>query len=91
MLVLLVVTALSVYKPWGLTGYGQRKQLERQYDLLGSRATVGIKAMSGSNKKSFGGSFSRGLRISLAAGVGAFVVLVHVSMFLTGHSFHHGH
>jgi hypothetical protein len=25
-LVLLVVTILSVYKPWGLTRYGQRKQ-----------------------------------------------------------------
>ena len=26
LLVLLVITALSVYKPWGLTGYGQRKR-----------------------------------------------------------------
>ena len=30
LLVLLLITALSVYKPWGLTGYGQRKQQERQ-------------------------------------------------------------
>lgn len=28
-LVLLVATTLSVYKPWGLTRYGQRKQQER--------------------------------------------------------------
>jgi len=30
LLVLLVVTALSVYKPWGLTRYGRRKQQERR-------------------------------------------------------------
>jgi len=29
-LVLLVITALSVYKPWGLTLYGRRKQQERR-------------------------------------------------------------
>jgi len=28
-LLLLVVTTLGVYKPWGLTRYGQRKQQER--------------------------------------------------------------
>jgi len=27
--VLLVATALSIYRPWGLTAYGQRKQLEK--------------------------------------------------------------
>jgi hypothetical protein len=38
LLVLLVVTTLSVYKPWGMTAYGRRKQRERrnvsQTDLL---------------------------------------------------------
>jgi hypothetical protein len=29
LLVLLALTTASVYKPWGLTAYGQRKQLER--------------------------------------------------------------
>jgi len=29
-LLLLVVTTLGVYKPWGLTRYGQRKQQERR-------------------------------------------------------------
>lgn len=29
-LLLLVVTTLGVYKPWGLTRYGRRKQLERR-------------------------------------------------------------
>jgi len=30
LLVLLVATTLSVYKPWGLTSYGQRKLNEQQ-------------------------------------------------------------
>jgi hypothetical protein len=38
LLVLLATTMLSVYKPWGMTGYGRRKQNERrkvsQSDLL---------------------------------------------------------
>ena len=38
LLVLLVATTLSVYKPWGMTPYGRRKQHERrkvsQADLL---------------------------------------------------------
>jgi hypothetical protein len=40
-LVLLVATALSVYKPWGLTPYGQRKQLRHEvaYDQT---ATTGL-------------------------------------------------
>ena len=29
LLVLLMATALSIYKPWGLTPYGRRKQHER--------------------------------------------------------------
>jgi hypothetical protein len=82
LLVLLIITALSVYKPWGLTRYGLRKQQERRDETRRSPQAVGVKAMSG---------LSRGLRISLAAGVGALVVVVHVSMYLTGHGFHHGH
>jgi hypothetical protein len=44
--------------------------------------------MSDPHIESIGNGLSRGLRISLAAGVGAFVVAVHISMYLTGHSFH---
>jgi hypothetical protein len=91
MLVLLVITALSVYKPWGLTRYGQRKQQERRYEPRRSQQTVGVKTISGSDNETIGNVLSRGLRISLAAGVGALVVVVHISMYLTGHGFHHGH
>jgi hypothetical protein len=92
MLVLLVITALSVYKPWGLTRYGQRKQQERRDEPRRSLpAVVGIKAMSGRDKEIIGDGLSRALRVSLAAGVGALVVAVHISMYVTGHGFHHGH
>lgn len=91
LLVLLVITALSVYKPWGLTGYGQRKKRERRDEAQRSPQAVGFNAVSGRNKETIGDSLSRGLRISLAAGVGAFLVVVHISMYLTGYGFHHGH
>lgn len=88
LLVLLVITALSVYKPSGLTRYGQRKQQEL-WDRPGrSPQIIAIKAMSG---PTIGAGLSRRLRISLAAGAGAFLVVVHISMYLTGHGFHHGH
>jgi hypothetical protein len=86
LLVLLVITALSVYKPKGLTSYGQRKQQEQR-----PPQTLGVKAMSRPDNETSGGILSRGLRISLAAGVGGLVVVVHISMYLTGHGFHHGH
>jgi hypothetical protein len=91
LLVLLLVTALSVYKPWGLTRYGQTRQQERRYEPRQSRQAAGVTPMPGPGNKTIGDGLSRGLRISLAAGVAAFLVVVHISMYLSGHSFHHGH
>lgn len=91
LLVLLAITALSVYKPWGLTGYGQRKQQEQRYEPRRSPQTIGVKAMSSPDNETSGGLLSRGLRIYLAAGVGALVVVAHISIYLTGHGFHHSH
>jgi hypothetical protein len=79
-----------VYKPLGLTRYGQRKQQERRDEPRRSPQAVGIKVVSWRNKETIGNSLSRGRRISLAAGAGAFVVVVYISMYLTGHGFHHG-
>jgi hypothetical protein len=43
-LLLLVVTTLGVYKPWGLTRYGRRKQQEARKVQLGPRGTpFGVK------------------------------------------------
>ncbi len=91
LLVLLVITALSVYKPWGLTRYGLQKLQMRRDKPRRSPQALGIKAMFGSNNEAIGNGLSRGLRIFGAATVGIVVVAVHVSIFLTGHSFHHGH
>ena len=42
LLVLLVPMVLSVYKPWGLTSYGRRKQEEVQKSLPVQRATPAL-------------------------------------------------
>lgn len=86
-LVLLAATTLSVYKPWGLTPYGQRKQQE-QYQPTRSLQTVGVKAMSDPDDQTAGDGLSRGFKIALATSIGVFLIVVH---HLTGHSFHHGH
>jgi hypothetical protein len=90
-LVLLVVTILSVYKPWGLTPYGRRKQQERQYQPTTSLQSVGAKAMSNPDDKTASDGFSHGFKIALAAGIGVFLVVAHLAVHLTGHGFHHGH
>ena len=90
-LVLLVITILSVYKPWGLTFFGLRKQQERQYQPTTSPQTVRVTAMSNPDDQAGGGGLSRELRIALAAGIGVFVVVAHLAVHLTGHGFHHGH
>jgi hypothetical protein len=90
-LVLLVVTILSVYKPWGLTPYGRRKQQERQYQPMRSLQTEGVKEMSDPDDETAGDSFSRGFKIALAASIGVFLVVAHLAVHLTGHGFHHGH
>lgn len=90
-LVLLAVTILSVYKPWGLTRYGQLKQQERRYQPPSSSQIVGVKAMPDPECERAGDSLRRGLKLVLAAAVGVFLVVVHLSMHLTGHSLHHGH
>lgn len=89
--VLLTATTLSVYKPWGLTRYGFRRQQERRYESPTSPETVGVTAISDlGNGRSANGARGR-LKIVLAAGFGILVVVVHVSMHLMGHSLHHGH
>jgi hypothetical protein len=90
-LVLLVVTILSVYKPWGLTSYGRLKQQERQYQPSRSSQIAGVKAMPDPDCERTGDGLRRGVKLVLAASVGVFLVVVHLSMHLTGHSLHHGH
>jgi hypothetical protein len=76
LLLLVAATALSVYKPWGLTRYGRRKQRERQapyYDIVGSADGPSL-----------------GLEISIA--VLAVIMLLFLGQHFigSGHG-HHGH
>lgn len=41
LLVLLAATVLSVYKPWGLTAYGRRKQLAQNIESQPNPQTIG--------------------------------------------------
>jgi uncharacterized membrane protein len=91
-LVLLLVTTLSVYKPWGLTRYGQRKQRERGYQPPRSQQTAGVTAISdpdneipSPDNETTGAGLSRGVKIFLAVGIGVFLVVALVSTHLSGH------
>ena len=90
-LVLVVITILSVYKPWGLTLYGRRKQQEQPCQPTRSLQTVGVKATSDPDHETGGDGLSRGFKIALAASIGVFLVVAHLAVHLTGHGFHHGH
>jgi hypothetical protein len=90
-LVLLVVTILSVYKPWGLTPYGRRKHQERQYEPTRSVQTVGVEAVSDLDDQTASAGRPRGFKIALAASIGVFLVAAHLAAHLTGHGFHHRH
>jgi hypothetical protein len=94
-LVLIVVTTMSVYKPWGRTPYGQRKleeqrQRSKALRVVGSAVTpdrgdelpfdVGDRTREG---------LPRRLKMFIAAGIGLFVLVEIVSMHLTGHRHHH--
>jgi hypothetical protein len=61
------------------------EQRERRYESPRSRQTVS------EPNNDIGRLLARGLKISFAAGVGVLVVVVHISIYLTGHGFHHGH
>ena len=89
-LLLLVAASLGVYKPWGLTLYGRRRQEERDQPSRSLR-TTGAEATSDLDNQIIGIRLSRGLKILFAAGVGVFLVTVHISMHHIGHTLHHGH
>jgi hypothetical protein len=80
LLALLATTTLSVYKPWGRTRYGRRKQQESRGTLGGMLVSASSTLSNPDNKPSSGG-LPIGLKIFLAA-VGVFVavfVLLHLS------------
>jgi ubiquinone/menaquinone biosynthesis C-methylase UbiE len=83
LVVLLVTTTLSVYKPWGRILYEQRTQrAERPQEMLAPSATS-----RNSGEWLMGDSLPLGVKVLLAA-VGVLVVVIIV-LHLTGHGLHH--
>jgi hypothetical protein len=82
-LVLLVTTTLSVYKPWGRTRYGQRKQLQEQSQQALAETPTSTRSASTAG-------VPLGLKIFL--GVIALIVMVFVVLHLAGRGLgSHGH
>lgn len=87
--VLLVITILSVYKPWGRTLYGRRKQQEEEGRETLSGTPMYTPATLG-NPASSGDGLRLGLRIFLAVVI--LFVVVFVVLHLTGGGLgSHGH
>jgi hypothetical protein len=65
-LALLVITVLSVYKPWGRTRYGLRKQQQERRELPGGTALSTPPVLSDPRKEPAVDGIPVGLRIFLA-------------------------
>jgi hypothetical protein len=73
LLVLFTATTLSVYKPWGRTRYGQRKQRERQKSVTADGESTGT---------------SRWGMIVLGGTIGLFLLLLVLHLTSSGHGGH---
>jgi hypothetical protein len=89
LLVLLMATTLSVYKPWGPTRYGRLKQQERRESSAGRPISAAL-TLAGPDKETTGDGRPLGLKIFLA--VVGMLVAVFVVLHLTGGGHgSHGH
>jgi hypothetical protein len=89
-LVLLVTTILSVYKPWGRTRYGRRKQQQERRETSGGRPTSTPPTFPDAANETTGDGLPLGVKIFLAA-VGV-IVVAFVVLHLTGGGLgSHGH
>lgn len=73
--VLLVVTTLSVYKPWGLTRYGRRKLRDQGVESTPASAV----------------DVSRWVYVIAALAVALLIALQHLRHHIGGHFGHHGY
>lgn len=88
--VLLVTTTLSIYKPWGRTRYGQRKQQQEQRETRGETLMSNPPIIADSDKQTAGKTLPLGLKIFL--GVVGVIVAIFVVLHLTGGGLgSHGH
>jgi hypothetical protein len=88
LLVLLAATTLSVYKPWGRTRFGRRKQQVRP-GAWGGMSSSASPTLSDSDNEPSSGGLPPGLIVLAVVGV---VVAVFILLHLTGGSHgSHGH
>ena len=89
LLALLAITTLSVYKPWGRTPYGERKQQELRQASAEFPVTCATAVLREPVNRAAGRSFPVGLKIFISATV--VLVLMFAVVHHSGHSFHHLH
>jgi len=89
LLALLAITTLSVYKPWGRTPYGERKQQELRQASAEFPFTCATAVLREPVNGAAGRSFPVGLKIFISATV--VLVLMFAVVHHSGHSFHHLH
>ena len=81
LVLLLVAAVLDVYKPFGTTGYGTRKQDERREAVVPSRAPTLSRSAVDAN------STPRWMYLSVIAAIG--IVLLLLLLHFSGHTFRH--
>jgi len=86
LLALLAITTLSVYKPWGRTPYGERKQQELRQASAEFPVTCATAVLREPVNRAAGRSFPVGLKIFISA-TGVLVLMYAV----VHHSIHHLH
>ena len=89
LMALLAITTLSVYKPWGRTPYGERKQQELRQASAEFPVTCATAVLREPVNGAAGRSFPLGLKIFISATV--VLVLMFAVVHHSGHSFHHLH
>ena len=90
LLALLAITTLSVYKPWGRTRYGKRKQQEELRETsVGTPVAFGALALADPLSGTVGRDLPLGLKIFLA--ITGVLVLIFGVLHHGGHGFHHLH
>ncbi len=90
MLVLLVITAISIYKPWGRTRYGQRKLEEERHRSTGAMPAPASRANPVPSRQVGADGLSSGLRVFLGA-LALIVVILLLLQLGGGGAGHRGH
>jgi hypothetical protein len=89
LVVLLAITTLSVFKPWGRTPYGERKQHELRQTSVEMRVTSAVPGLPDAVKGAIGKGLPLGLKIFIAV---TFVLMLTFGlMHHGGHRIHHLH